>query len=93
MHRAELRVEAVDGVRVSLDLGDDVDRLLREQLDERGLDEVADRGEVVEQRGPLHSERQGEPLGREADALALEDGHRAAREVEAFLVIGSPGHN
>ncbi len=92
VHGLHLRVELLERVRVRADALDDEDGLLLEQILERGLDDVAARREVIEQRRPLDLERVGEPLDRHVEPLALEHGHRPSGELTALVDLDGAGH-
>jgi hypothetical protein len=90
--RAHLRVELLDRVLVLGDAREDEERLLAQQILERGLDDVAARREVIEERRPLDLEGIREPRDRHVETLALQYRDGAAGELSALLVLDGAGH-
>lgn len=92
VHRAHLCVEPIDGMGVLLDASEHVGGLLREQVLEGRLDDVALGGEVIEQRGPLHAELLRQAREGEIEPFGGKDGDRLASEITAFVELCGARH-
>lgn len=92
VHRPDLGVQAVERVIMLVDPLHHVEGLLGQQVFQCGLDDVAEGGEVIEQRRPLDVEGLGELRHRDLQPLALEDFHGAASELELLVGFSRAGH-